>query len=309
MMLAAGVMLVVQAVAQAPSIATVTDVDADARGRVYVADGRTGSIHVLDGRLRETAVVGRRGTRPGEYRELQAVRVIDSATFVAVERINRHLNVYRWNGGVPQLAASISVPFDPYDACPLPGGRFLVLGLHENHRLHEIDSRGKVVESRAPFDAGVAPVVAEHVVEGRMACTPDRDVVLTSAWLPRVEFFGDWGRIARDTRFLTPIRVMSVKSDSTGRRFSSRSGREGYHSPGRALPIGDLRMIGARVTARMDGVGGDSVRWYGYDRSRALARYVEAEGRVFPIGAGKALLVKEAGTVELQVVSLKDRGW
>ncbi len=291
------------------SIAKVTDADADSDGRVYLADERQGRIQILDRDLRLVAEIGHPGNRDGEFRDLQGVRVIDSTSFVAVERYLRRLYVYRWRHGQPELASTIRLAFEPYDLCILPRRRFLVLGLLQREKLHEVDESGKVLSSWAPMDSTVTPTVADHIVQGRVACSPDgKTVVVTSAWVPRVELFEDGTNANPTITFLQPIRALAIVG--RGKSASFHSGHEGFHSPERAILGRSLILIGARQRARTDGVRGDSVRWYGYDRKlNRWTTYRESVGRLFPLGGDRALSVVEDNDVQLALTSMRERGW
>lgn len=291
------------------SIAKVTDADADSNGRVYVADERQAKIQILDRDLRAVAEVGRPGSRDGEFRDLQGVRVIDSNSFVAVERYLRRLYVYRWQHGRPELESTLRLPFEPYDLCVLGRRRFLVLGLFQKAKLHEVDQNGKVLSSWALMDSTVTPTVADHIVQGRVACSADRKtVVVTSSWVPRVELFERGLTVNPTIAFLQPIRPLAIMGK--GKSASFHSGREGFHSPERAIVGSSLILISARQRSRTDGVRGDSVRWYGYDRkSNRWTVYRESVGRLFPLGGDKALSVVEDDGTQLTLTSMREHGW
>jgi hypothetical protein len=285
-----------QPAAPAPSrvsIATVSDVATDRVGRVYIADDRSGAIHILSRDLQPVAAVGRRGRSGGEFEDLRAVRVIDDSTFVTVERYLRRIDFWTWRGATPQLARSMTVPFEPYDACPLPGRRLLVVGLYENHRVHEVDAGGRVLRSLIPSDSGLVLPIASRIARGFIACTANGEAVLTSTGIPRVELF-QVGSAASPPRqlFLAPFRAMEMEARGGGASF--RSLDIGFHAAGRAIRLGESWLAVARIIGRRDGVPGDSARWYAMDTRQArVAKHVEAEGRLFPLGGDRALQVIE----------------
>lgn len=293
------------------AIATITDVDADAKGRVYIADARTNKVHILTPALQPLTAIGTTGNDAGQYRDLQAVRVIDSSTFVTVERYLKRLYVYRWRGAEPEIAQVIQLPFQAYDVCVPSKNRFLVVGFYRGNKLHEVDSTGRILASYAPTDTALNEIAAEFVSRGRVACSSrDGDIVLTSQAVPLVEVlrFDSLATPAR-REYLQPIRSVKVELTERGARFSTQP--DGFHSPGRAIIMGNLRVIAARTNGRRDGVVADSVRWYGYDRTaKRWTKYTETIGTLFPLHGDSALGVRDQqGSIEIRVVSLRANGW
>jgi hypothetical protein len=299
----------VRAQAGAQAIASVIDVAADAAGRIYVADDRSGKIHIFDSDLRSVTSVGRPGNGEGEFQTLRGVRAVDDSSFAGIDRYMRRIYVWVWRGASPQLKRTIAVPFEPHDFCLLSNRRVLVVGWHAHHRVHELDDGGRVVRSLARLDSTLTPAMEERVSRGNIACTNDGAAVLTSTGVPLVEVLQTSGTTSSERVFLAPIRPMGMEATpGGGARFTTPN--TGFHAPYRGFVLGNAWVVGARIVGRRDNVAGDSVRLFSIDRRRsALIGTLDYEGRLFPVGGDRALrVIDRDGEIALSIVSLQRLG-
>jgi hypothetical protein len=290
-------------------LGNVADVAADRAARIYIADAKQGRIHILDRTLRQSGVVGQLGSKPGEFTDLVAVRVIDGDRFMAVERYLRRIYFYRWKAGAPELEKVANLPFEPSDACVTGRGSVLVVGHYKGLRVHQLGADGSIIASLAPLDPSVDAKIARRTARGWITCSASGSFILTSALAPVVEFFDGDAASPYLKELLSPVRplLIEVTENPAGMRMSS--GPLGFHAPGRATQLGTFVLVGARIVARTDGGSADSVQQFIYDMaSRKWTDRRGSIGRVFPISGDSALRVAEARGVELQVVSLRQLG-
>ncbi len=276
----------------------IVDVAQDAEGRVYVADAGRNVIHVLDRRLRVQGSLGRRGSAAGAYRQLQAVRTLGRDRVAALDRELSRISFYRWVNGRPRLYRTVSLPFQPYDFCPTPGG-FAVLGYHDGKRIHEIDTLGTIRASAAPYEVDLGAKVIRFIIKGRLACLDtkaSRTYILTSSSLPTFEIWGG-PKVAELSRSrvdsISPVRRITIETDGRSATFTGTW--EGYHSPGRAFRTPQGFAIAAQVRSRTDRTFDDSVRVFGFSLgSDGVKHRMRTLGHVYPLADGSFLSILRA---------------
>lgn len=270
----------------------IIDIGADSSGRVYVADGKRGRILILDRVLQAIAAVGRKGSGPGEFREIRAVRGTTNGVLVA-DRVLRRITTYEWKGTEVVLQRSLTLDFEPYDVCPYATGQLLVLGRRQGYRLHVVDiTTGKVVMSGARFPANISLSLSDNVIEGGIACAGEgRTGLLTSTYLPGFDLVNLTTLQVVRTDTLRPVRLLTI--EDTGNRQSFSSGPQGYHAPERAFYHAGQWIVQARTVARQDHVSGDSVLMFVRSADGRPSGYSLRAGRLFPISLDTAIVAIE----------------
>lgn len=285
-------------------LAGIIDIGADSSGRVIVADGKRGIVLLLDADLRVIGQVGRKGSGPGEYREIQAVQGTRGG-FVTADRVLRRLYVYNWAGSRPQLAHTITLDFEPYDFCVPSKGKFIVLGRRNGARLHILDSiNGAIVQSGARFAANVSVALSDNVVEGRLSCGGSKMILLTSAWVPSFDLIASHNIEITRTDSIGPVRKLAITQ--TKGRLSFSSGPQGYQSPSRAFEYDRNWILPAATIARIDGVEDDSSFYFLRTADGAAIANWKRNDKLFPISRDSAVSVVETLEIVLKKVAIAD---
>lgn len=269
-------------------VGEITDAVSDGR-RIVVASEREGRLVVLSPQLTVQARIGRRGSGPGEFRELRAVRRGADGSVLALDRALRRLYRYGWVGDSLRLQQSTPLPLDPYDVVPLADGTVWILGPHAGARLHRIGADGRVLESRWPQPGSGSTAVAEQLAQdGWLQRTADGFLVV-SPYVAGVITVPD--RASASTRIdsLPGFQATTVEPYRNG--VTVRSGPAGASAPMRPVRlVGDRWLVQAAVVARQDGGDERPMQWMRTSTAMAWQGPQRADYRVFPLTDGELLV-------------------
>jgi hypothetical protein len=91
------------------------DVEADALGRVWVADGQAGEIRVFDAAGRHVRTVGRRGSGPGEFQQIAGMEFAPDGKLWVVDLGNARYSVFDTAGALvathPRRGGAALIPW------------------------------------------------------------------------------------------------------------------------------------------------------------------------------------------------------
>jgi hypothetical protein len=284
------------------TIGEISDVAFDGR-HLVVASEREGRLVVLTPSLRILSRVGRRGSGPGEYRELRAVRVAGGKVF-ALDRALRRLYQYQWLGDSLRLEAAIKLPLDPYDFIPSGGGEYWVLGPHGGSRLHRVSADGRILQSLWPLPSG-APAVAEQLAQdGWMERVPG-GFLIVSPYSAATTYVSDvpLGEIQVDS--LSGFQPTTVEGFRDG--VTVRSGPAGASTPTRPVVLPQaMVLVQAAVVARQDGGDDRPQSWLRAKSSRRWQGPMRTDSRLFPMQSNTMLAQyqDDEGTIALVKVDL-----
>jgi hypothetical protein len=289
--------LAVAAADVALTIGEISDVAFDGR-RLVVASERDGRLVVLSPSLRILSRIGRRGSGPGEYRELRALRVAGEKV-IALDRALRRLYQYQWLGDSLRLEAAIKLPLDPYDFIPSGGGEYWILGPHGGSRLHRVSADGRILQSLWPLPVG-APAVAEQLAQdGWMERVPG-GFLIVSPYSAATTYVSEvpLGGVQVDS--LIGFQPTTVEGFRDG--VTVRSGPAGASMPTRPVVLPQaMVLVQAAVVARQDGGDDRPQSWLRSKSSRRWQGPMRTDSRLFSM-QGNTMLAQyqdDEGTIAL----------
>lgn len=123
----------------------VTDVAVLPDDRFVTIDNRLQVLRLYshDGALLSKA--GRAGQGPGEFRWIESVAA-SGGTVSVLDRGNARLTFFALEGDSLTYDSDVRLPFQAWDHCAL-NDRVFMVGVHDNHVIHEIDRTGRVLRS------------------------------------------------------------------------------------------------------------------------------------------------------------------
>lgn len=161
----------------------IVDADFDRAGTTYALDAATHRIRVFGADGQVTHVFGRAGSGPGETLEPRALIYDNAGSVLVADHRNGIVEFLFADNGYVTPSTTIPLEFRPTDLC-LWNDDILVYGLHGNRILHLIDRQGNTLASFGdpfgPEDHAVQGIIS---LEGRLACFPEHNVVITVARL------------------------------------------------------------------------------------------------------------------------------
>lgn len=281
------------------AIEEVTDAAVGADGRIFLADASARVVWVYTPALRLLGSVGRAGSGPGEYRSLVAVRALPDGRIATLDGTLRRIYVYSWNDGQAVLESVVPLEFRASDMCAVSPNRFVLLGRHGEWALHEVDGAGAVIRSGVPLPKNSKPLHTEHIVSGRITCIADaRVIALVSSWLPNVDIY--YGRNVSELRLarrdsISPSRNLSIRISRSSVEYAAPI--NGYHSPMRAIPMGQSFVVPARVLSRGDRQPDDTLQVFEFSwGQRGVQRHQSQLGQLFDL-SGELVLDVAPGMV------------
>lgn len=278
-------------------VGEVTDAVSDGR-RVVIASEREGRLVVLSPSLSVRSRVGRRGSGPGEFRELRAVRLAPDGSVLALDRALRRISRFTWVGDSLRLTQTIGLSVDPYDLLALDDGSVWVLGPYAGSRLHRIAADGRVIESRWPLASNGPTAVVEQLAQDGWLARDRNDLIVASPYSPAT--------ISVPERDGAPIRLDSLPGfyativEPYRNGVTVRSGPEGASSPIRPFRLpGEQWLAQATVIARQDGGDERPMQWRRSSKSSRWIGPQRVDYRAFALGNGEVLVQFEddAGTL------------
>ncbi len=157
----------------------IVDATLDKELNAYVLDASTNNIRVFDRNGRSLGTLSRSGRGPGELTEPVSLVHDGKGTLYVLDRVNGLVAIPTSNSNTAK-GTSAPLPFIGSDFC-LSRERAIVFGSHNGHPLHEVTFAGSIVRSFGDFDGPKEH--PQHVPalnsEGKVACFPELDVVLT----------------------------------------------------------------------------------------------------------------------------------
>jgi hypothetical protein len=254
---------------QLHDVGIVADAAMDSNGRVYILDPSVPRVVITDAHLRSLGHFGRRGSGPGEFRDPVSLGVVAGGEVAVLDRALGRITLFEIerSGASARPVRTIPLDFGSEWMCALPGGNFLIYGLHGGQRLHVVGADGRVLRSFAPAEPGLSPMALSLLTRGRMACDPRRDEVLVSSrFLPSVETYRISTGVSTWNGRLEPFRATTV-SDA-GAQVTIASGPSGVSLVSNVVGVGDYFVFQAHYDSRTDGVAADTTTTYVYSRSR-----------------------------------------
>jgi hypothetical protein len=283
--------LAVAAPEVALSVGEITDAVADGT-RIVVASERDGRLLVLSPDLTIRSRAGRRGSGPGEFRELRAVRRTPDGRVQALDRALRRLYRYRWERDSLRLEKTIALPLDAYDFIPLADGGAWVLGPHAGARLHRIAADGRVLESRWPLPTGAPTAIGVQLAQDGWMEWNDDSFLVVSPYVAGTLTVPERKNAPTQVDSLTGFRAVTVEPFRGGVTVSS--GPKGACAPLRPARLPDGRwLVQATVASRMDGGDERPLQWAS---ARATIKWLGpqvADYRLLPLSNGEVLVQYE----------------
>jgi hypothetical protein len=157
-----------------------TDVEADAEGRLVVLDGRHSVVRVFDANGRYENSVGGPGMGPGELRAPKSL-VIGTNGSLYVFDATRRVHVFTRRANAHRYQRTVTLPVDAADACLL-GEELLVLGMSatDSAVLHVFDQSLKWRRSFGVVYRSGSLLVDIQVGQGRLLCLDRPRVAIIS---------------------------------------------------------------------------------------------------------------------------------
>lgn len=137
-------------------------------GRIVVADDMNAHLLLFSG-AELSHRSGGRGEGPREFRGLGAVHPFGSDSLLILEPPQFRLLLFRLEADTLARLHAIDTPVRVRDFCTV-GDRIFVLGNHEGHLVHEIDTYGSIVRSFGALEEDPNPMISAMKSAGSIAC-------------------------------------------------------------------------------------------------------------------------------------------
>ena len=257
-------------------------------GRIVVADDMNAHLLLFSG-TELTHSSGGRGEGPQEFRGLGAVHSFGTDSLLVLEPPQFRLLLFRLEADTLARLQAIDTPVRVRGFCTV-GDRIFVLGNHEGHLIHEIDTHGSIVRSFGALEEDPNPMISMMKSTGSIACPRALGAVaFATGAFGYVRFFFEDG--AREVVETIPD-FSQVIFEGDARAFGPRTPEIGYsHGVTGANWVGDGLLLNlVRVDA--DRVRTAESRYWAGDQGWIAD--VAAWGEVLAVtGDGVLLRVEE----------------
>ncbi len=240
-------------------LGTIVDAAEDASGSVFILDSRS-RVTAVDRHLRLLGTFGMLPNGSMAFRDPVSIGVLRDGRVAVLDEARQSITVMRPELGGKRLIPTdtIGVGFFGRGMCVLSANTFLIYGASRGMRMHILSRSGRLLRSFAPADSTQDARAQDAFAMGRIGCDEKRDeVILTSAWLPKVEAYriSTGRRIWTDT--LRPYRPAEITLLSNGMTFHTDPA--GHSVIVTALVLDRCRLLQARYLGRQDRATVDTV--------------------------------------------------
>ena len=148
----------------------ISAIAADDTRNIYVADRQAREIRVFDPHGTFIDRFGKSGEGPGEFQAITAMMVDSNDRLIVVDPYTSRISVFNREGTL-QESHTNPVANTARDISELPNGRYLLVGLHDDHLVHVVDADMQSVRA--------------HLVPSSEALYTE-DAIEEEMWLPRM---------------------------------------------------------------------------------------------------------------------------
>lgn len=208
-------------------------------GRLYLWDSQSQSVLALDRQLRVVGRFGRKGSGPGEFREVTMVAALDATRLVVLDRVLRRLTVVAFPspGASPVFEESVPLGFSGEAMCVWAPDSLIVQGFTAGHSVHLLSLDGVILRSYKKAAAEQSRMAAEMFSRGDVICDKRGGVfVVATRQLPLVEAYEVEAGTLLWARTLMPFRQMSIEDNEGSLTISA--GRDGNSA---VVSLGGMR--------------------------------------------------------------------
>jgi len=136
-----------------------TGIVVDPTGHFFVLDEHSKSVKRFSSHGEFLEEFGREGEGPGEFRGPSGLATDGASHLYVVDAALQRMSVFRTDGPEVIHERDVRLPFTPRKMCTLKE-RIFVLGLYENHALHELTSSGEILRSFGEIPETIDPEVS-----------------------------------------------------------------------------------------------------------------------------------------------------
>lgn len=165
---------------------SITDVDVDAEGRIFVLDGMDHVVRVFDSTGECLFDVGRQGAGPGEFRMPEQIGVTRSGRLLVLDPGNTRIEEFDVSGDAPERIGSTRLDVRGISLCTMEDRRFL--GMFRQERMvAELDESGSFLQRFGAYDDDAGSIQRLLASPERTLChRQSRTVVVAGRHTPEV---------------------------------------------------------------------------------------------------------------------------